>query len=401
MRIAMFTDTYYPARDGVITSMINTVKELREMGHEVFIFAPDDEKHRISDEQNDRYVYLLKAKEFRWYPQYRMAIFPTDLKRTLTSLNVDIIHSHGIAFMGFKSMVQGRKLGVPVVLTFHTMVTDGAKHYFPIMPHEIAESLANIYLKVFLQRVSAVVAPSSPILNEIKKLAPEMKKWAVIPSGIDPERFHEGVDGSSLRKRLGLENNTVFLYVGRMGAEKNLKLLIEAFPYILKERPDSVLIMVGDGPVKEKCMKEAEKSGLGDRIRFMGFVSDEEVPLFYSMADAFIFPSRFETQGLVALESMAVGTPVAGINYRAIPDFIEDGKSGYLFENDPESCASAALKAADAPESVIKAGIETAKKYSRRLCAERLLELYEELIDENRRKNGRKRTGKVNISSLQ
>ncbi len=383
MRIAMFTDTYYPTRDGVITSLTNTVKELSDMGHEVFIFAPEDAKHRIEDRYNGERVYLLKAKEFRWYPQYRMALFPTDLKRILQSLDVDIIHSHGIAFMGFKSMMQGRKLGVPVVLTFHTMVTEGLKYYFPIIPYELTEPLMNIYLKVFLQRSAAVITPSSPILKEIKELAPEIKKGAVIPSGIDPERFHTGIDGSKLRSRLGLEDKTVFIYVGRMGKEKNLKLLIEAFPLILKERPDSVLIMVGDGPSREKCMKYAEEKGIGDRVRFPGFVSDGELPAFYSMADAFVFPSKFETQGLVALESMAVGTPVAGIRFRAIPDFIEDGKNGYLFNDSAESCAEAALKAADAPQSVISAGIETAKRYSRRLCAEMLLDLYEEVIEEH------------------
>ena len=392
MRIAMFTDTYYPTRDGVITSMSNTVKELRHMGHEVFIFAPDDVKRRMADEYNDDHVYLLKAREFYWYPQYRMAIFPTDLKRILTSLDVDIIHSHGIAFMGFKSMMQGRKLGIPVVLTFHTMVTEGLKYYFPIIPYELVEPLMNIYLKVFLQRSSAVITPSSPILKEIKELAPDIKKGAVIPSGIDPERFHEGVDGSKVRRRLGLEDKTVFVYVGRMGKEKNLKLLIDAFPLILKERPDSVLVMVGDGPSRKKCMKYAEELGLDNKIRFPGFVSDGEIAAFYSMADAFVFPSKFETQGLVALESMAVGTPVAGINYRAIPDFIEDGKNGYLFDDSPESCAAAALKAADAPDNIIKAGIETAKHYSTRLCARRLLKLYEEVVEDykTKRRNGGK-----------
>ncbi len=386
MRIAMFTDTYYPTRDGVITSMTNTVKELRELGHEVFIFAPEDAKRRIADEYNDDHVYLLKAKEFPWYPQYRMAIFPTDLKRILASLDVDIIHSHGIAFMGFKSMMQGRKLGIPVVLTFHTMVTEGMKYYFPIIPYELVEPLSNLYLRVFLQRSSAVITPSSPILKEIKELAPNIKKGAIIPSGIDSERFHEGVDGSKVRMRLGLEDKTVFIYVGRMGKEKNLKLLIDAFPLILRERPDSVLVMVGEGPSRKEYMKYAENAGLGDKIRFPGFVSDGEIAAFYSMADAFVFPSKFETQGLVALESMAVGTPVAGINYRAIPDFIKDGKNGYLFDDSPESCAAAALRAADAPESIIKAGIETAKHYSTRLCAQRLLKLYEEVMEDYKKK---------------
>jgi len=392
MRIAMFTDTYYPTRDGVITSLINTVKELRDMGHEVFIFAPEDAKHKIEEKYNDEYVYLLKAREFHWYPQYRMAIFPTDLKRILSELDVDIIHSHGIAFMGFKSMMQGRKLGVPVVLTFHTMVTEGLKYYFPIIPYDLLEPLSNIYLRVFLQRASAVITPSSSILEEIKRLAPGIKKEAVIPSGIDPERFHRGVDGSKLRERLGVGENTVFIYVGRIGPEKNIRLLLDAFPLILKKRPDSVLFVVGTGPSRDRCMKYAEEKGLGDRARFPGFVSDGELPSFYSMADAFVFPSKFETQGLVALEAMAVGTPVAGINYRAIPDFIEDGKNGYLFEDTPESCAAAALKAAEAPKSMIEGGFRTAGLYSRRLCAERLLRLYEEVIEEygrSRRKGGK------------
>ena len=125
MKIAMFTDSYLPTRYGVVTSLLLTKRELERMGHTVYVMAPDP----ADPSQREEGVYYFRSIGFTQYSGYRIPVFPTDKCHILAELDVDVIHVHGLMFQAVRAMLAGRALRKPVVLTFHTMVTEAARFY--------------------------------------------------------------------------------------------------------------------------------------------------------------------------------------------------------------------------------------------------------------------------------
>ncbi|HVO77447.1 MAG TPA: glycosyltransferase, partial [Methanomassiliicoccales archaeon] len=305
----MFTDTYLPTRDGVVTSILTTKAELERLGHEVTVFAPAME-HPPAQEKD---VIYVRSLGFKRYPGYRVPIFPTNKCEMLEELGIEVIHSQGLLFMALRSMLAGRSLKLPVVTTFHTMVTDAAKYYnFTPFPDWMVDHLMWTYLRRLLQRSEAVIAPSAAIEKELWKYAPNMRRVEVIPTGVDSELFNPSVDGTPMRTRLGLDGKRVILVLGRIAWEKNMDLVLQGFALLSKKDPNAALLVVGEGPAKDHYVQAAKELGISDRTIFTGFVPDEELPKYYAACDAFTIASKFETQGLVVLEAMASGKPVAG-----------------------------------------------------------------------------------------
>lgn len=380
MRIAIFTDTYLPTVDGVVNSIRNTRSTLQAMGHEVLIIAPGD-KNDI-DGAGGRTLYC-RSTVLRRYPGYRLAIYPSRREQAfLRDCDADLIHSHGIAFMGLKGLWAARELDLPMALTFHTMIQDAVPHYTSLRAgSQMLERLLSIYLRSFLHRCGAVVAPTNAVLKELWKLAPRMRRGLVIPNGVDVNRFHTGLDGAPIRERYDLEDAEVILHVGRVAPEKDIAFLLETFPSLLRRRPNSRLMVVGEGPALERYRKETQRKGLANRIIFTGFVPDEELPLHYAACDVIATASRFETQGLAVLEGMACGKPVAAVNYRAFPEYIKDGVNGFLFApGSSEGCCDAIVKALKAGDELQEKARETAERFSVERCARGLLALYEEML---------------------
>ena len=377
MRIAMFTDTYLPARDGVVTSILLTRAQLERMGHEVFIFAP-----RSAPGHKEDGVYYFRSLNYKKYPGYNAAIFPTNKCEILRELDVDIIHTHGLLFMAVKSMFASRTLHIPNVLTFHTMLTDAAKFYSPIeVPDWMLTRPFWFYLRELLERADAVVAPTFAIKNELLSYAPSMHRVEVIPTGVDTLRFKPQNDGSGIRQRYGLNGEKVLLHVGRIAMEKNLDLLIEGFKRLTVDDPLVRLMLVGEGPAKKHYQKMVQVEGLEDKVMFTGFIPDEDLPQVYAASDAFTIASKFETQGLAALEAMATGKPVAGINFRAVAEMVLPGETGYLFEEDSVSCAKAMREALDHSNELRKGARAHAMDYSVEKSTARLVELYKATIE--------------------
>ncbi len=381
----MFTDTYLPTRDGVVTSILTTKAELEHLGHEVTVFAPAMEDPPAKEED----VIYVRSLGFRRYPGYRVPIFPTNKCEMLEELGIEVIHSQGLLLMALRSMLAGRSLKLPVVTTFHTMVTDAAKYYnFTPFPDWMVDHLMWTYLRRLLQRSEAVVAPSAAIEKELRKYAPKMRRVEVIPTGVDSVMFNPDNDGSSVRTKHGLQDKRVILMLGRIAWEKNMDLALQGFSLLSKKDPDATLLVVGDGPAKEHYMEVAKELGIGDRTVFTGFVPDEELPKYYAACDAFTIASKFETQGLVVLEAMASGKPVAGIDYRAVAEIVHDGEDGFLFKETPEDWVKAIQLALDADECVKRCARTRAEQFSITEAARRLVDVYEYSVHSKRKRVG-------------
>lgn len=378
MKIALFTDTYLPAVDGVVTSVLATRRQLLADGHEVVVFAPEDPKRRGTNEAGTVYV---RAKEFRTYPGYRLAMFPGREVDLVKDYEIDVIHSHGVGFVGVKGLWAAWQARIPIVQTFHTMIQDTLPFYSPFgLNLHLLERGLRLYLRIFLRKCQGVVVPSRAILDEILALSPEATIADVIPTGVDPERFRPDVSGQSIRNRWGLNGHDVILHVGRVAPEKNLGTLINAFRAVKEVNPDAKLLIVGSGPYLEKYYDMVRHLDLSGEVIFTGFVPDADLPRYYAAADAFAIASKFETQGLVVLEALASGRPVAGADYRAIPEFVRDGVNGALFApNDVQGCADAILRCLGARDSMGTAARESALPFSITRCTRRLEDLYTRL----------------------
>lgn len=378
MKIAVFTDTYLPTIDGVVNSIRNTKLGLEKAGHQVLVVAPLDGSNATPPPDT---VYS-RARELRRLPGYRISFLPTRWElKVLEEYGPDLVHAHGFAFMGLKGMWASRELFRPMVLTFHTMIMDAIPYYTPFKRRSrILTGLLSRYLRHFLHRSGAVVTPTQAVLDELRVLAPEMRRTEVIPNGVDLERFRVDLDGTEVRERHDLGDAELLLHVGRVAPEKDVAFLLQAFPGLQRRRPGIKLLFAGTGPELEGCKRFVKRHGLTEDILFAGFVSDEDLPAYYAAADVMTSASQFETQGMVALEAMACGKPVVAVNYRAFPEYIEDGRNGFLFPpGDVPGFHMSVLAALDRGDEVREQARETAERFSWDQCTEKLVALYEEM----------------------
>lgn len=373
MRIAMVTDSFYPTRDGVVTSLCITKKGLEDRGHEVFIVAPDPGKEDRMDG-----IHYFPAVSFKGYEGYYLPILPSNKIELLDSLNVDVIHIHGVAVMALKALIAARTLKKPVVLTFHTSVGDTMQYYSPIkMPKEMSDRLVWIYLRNLLKRPFAVIAPTAPVSDELRERGVRTKMTAVIPTGVDTSKFHPENDGTSVRAKYNLDGKKVLVHVGRISFEKNLDVVVDAVSLL----DDVMLMIVGKGPAEDAIRKQVKAGNMEDRVIFTGFVADDELPNYYVAADAAVSASRFETQGLSILEAMASGIPAVCVNERAFSSFIDDGVNGFIFNGGPKDCADAISKAFRSGDGIRGNARRTAERFSIGSAAEELEALYEKAAE--------------------
>jgi 1,2-diacylglycerol 3-alpha-glucosyltransferase len=380
MRIAMVTDSYYPTRDGVVTSITTIKNALESLGHEVFVIAPDPGK-----EFHQEGVRYFPAIEFKGYKGYYVPVFPSNKIDVMKDLDVDVIHIHGIAVMALKGMICARTLKMPAVITFHTMVGDTMRYYSPVpMPQALSEKLVWTYLKNILKRADAVIAPTESTALELKNKGVCSRDLRVIPTGIDVCRFVPGIDGSELKKKYTIGEKKVIVCVGRVSYEKEIDVLIKAMIDI----DDVVLMIVGRGPAQDDLKELVTKLGIGKKVIFTGFVPDSELVQYYGVADVSASASRFETQGLSILEAMSCGLPVVCTNARALADFVKNDENGYLFDGTSEDCSRVIRKALSADDSIRKNARKTAEQFSITLSVAKTVSLYEDVISAKKKRLG-------------
>jgi phosphatidylinositol alpha-1,6-mannosyltransferase len=171
-----------------------------------------------------------------------------------------------------------------------------------------------------------------------------------LPPGVDESAFHPGSGGPELRARLGLAGRPVVVCVSRLVPRKGQDTLITAWPQVLREVPDAVLLVVGGGPYAEKLARLAERTGVADAVRFTGAVPWAELPAHFGAGDVFAMPCRtrrggldVEGLGIVYLEASATGLPVVAGDSGGAPDAVLDGGTGYVVPGGDPGAAAARI----------------------------------------------------------
>lgn len=382
MRIAFFSDTYLPNRDGVVTSIVQLRQELEARGHEVFVFCPGSKKQKL--ENKDDNVFHFTSATFKPYPDYRLALFPFPTAvRRMKELKIDVIHSHGIATTGIAAIESSNKAKIPALATFHTLVPE-ATHYLTKNEsvQKMLEGVAWKYLNWYYRQFKRVVVPSEHIMARLQEHG--ISNTQVIPSGIDVARFSGDSTGEA-RKKYGIKKGApLILHVGRIVEEKRIDDLLEAVPSVLNMKPDAKFLICGRGPYEAMLRQKAKEKKLDDSVIFTGFVEDSELPGIYADADVFAFPSLFETQGLVVLEAMAAGAIPVVRKGTAPAEFIDEGKNGFHF-SDKFDFAEKIVKAVDGKQRMDGDVRGTAKKYDIKKTSKDITALYELLVANNRK----------------
>jgi glycosyltransferase involved in cell wall biosynthesis len=260
-------------------------------------------------------IYPTPAITFRPYPEFKIG-----LPYLMKAPKLDIVHTHGPFSLGNFGVKVARKQGIPKVTTFHTLLSEYV-NYISRFGQKMTKSIAWKYCRYHYKKYDKIITPSAAIKKELP--LKDKKKIEVIPTGIDTD-FYKPIKGA--RKKLKIDKKKVYLYLGRVGDEKSIDVLIKGANSFLDD--DSVFFIAGKGPALEKLQASTDD----ERIKFLGFLPDSKKPLYYSAADLFMTASTSETQGIVISEALACGTPVVGADAFAIPEMIDRGKDGFLFK---------------------------------------------------------------------
>ncbi|MCX8175013.1 MAG: glycosyltransferase [Candidatus Micrarchaeota archaeon] len=370
MEVALFTDSYLPLRDGVVSSILNLRKGLGRKGWKMHIFAPS-----LPHQKPERRVYRYPSVSFPPYPDYHAALLPARHPPEALRARVALVHSKAMVNMGLAALSYAKRKNLPAMASLETLIPDGVHYVLPIKElHRLGKAVGWAYLRWFYSKFDLVSAPS----RHAQALMAENGIEAVLlPSPVDTSRFKPTGRGGKIRKELGLEGKKIVLSVGRLVREKNYSLLLSAAKHMRDERV--VFLAVGRGPYLDAFKKEVQRAGLSGSFHFAGFVPDNILADYYNAADCFVFPSSFETQGLSALEALSCGKPVCALDDTPMSEFIIEGRNGYVF-SDAEECAEKLSACLENAGRMAACARRTALAYSIPRCTSLLLRCYRTLL---------------------
>lgn len=328
MRIALFTETFLPKVDGIVTRLRHTVEHLQRGGNQVLVVAPDGGITEYKGAQ----VYGVSGFPLPLYPELKMALPRPAIGDALEKFQPDIIHVVNPAVLGLAGLFYGKVLKIPLVASYHTHLPQYLQHYGLGMLEGVLWEL----LKVSHNQAQLNLCTSTAMVQELT--AHGIERVDLWQRGVDTELFHPDLACQQMRSHLsqGHPESPLLLYVGRLSAEKE----IERIKPVLEAIPDARLALVGDGPHRLAL----EKHFAGTSTHFVGYLIGRELGSAFACADAFVFPSRTETLGLVLLEAMAAGCPVVAASSGGITDIVASGVNGYLFNPADELGAIAATQ---------------------------------------------------------
>lgn len=393
MRIGLFTDTYPPYINGVSTSVFMLKKALEKEGHQVFLVTSNDDNHKYRFEENDKVIRIPGIKT--WIYGYRLTrLYPIRLLKVIKKWKLDVIHSHTEFGVGTFARIIAKQFNIPLVHTYHTMYEDYVHYitrgYFNHSSRKIVEYLTLFYCD---KTATELIVPTKKTYDLFKEKYQVDRNIHIVPTGIEVERFYkENVDLNkvkNMRKTYGFtDQDFVLIFVGRLAEEKNVVYLLDVLKAINKKFKNIKLLIVGDGPDKNKFIEYAKKIGLEKQTVFTGFVPWEDIPLFYHLANAFITASTSETQGLTVIEAMATEKTPICINDESFNKVIIDNLNGRLF-NDKKECEKAIEEVYNSSEKrrkLEKQARITAEENSSKTYALNALRVYRHAI---RNKKGR------------
>jgi glycosyltransferase involved in cell wall biosynthesis len=367
MRIALFTETFIPKVDGIVTTLCQTVKQLDSLGHEVLIFAPQGGVSQFGQS----HIIGIKSHAFPLYPELRLALPRASMRTAMTEFQPDIIHCAEPALLGIAGLYygggnNGGALHLPLVVSYHTDFPKYLRYYHL----GLIEPYVWPLLRLRHNRATINLCTSDAMVVQLREHG--IGRVALWPGGVDADLFRPDQRSAEMRARLtqGHPECPLLLFVGRLSPEKD----IESLKPILQAIPHARLALVGDGPHR----KALTHHFAGLPVAMPGFLLGEELAAAYASSDIFVMPSRTETLGLVVLEAMSSGLPVVAARAGGIPELIDHGVSGFLYDDQSQALTAIQelLRSLESMAAIGKAAREHASLHSWKSATIQLVQHY-------------------------
>jgi glycosyltransferase involved in cell wall biosynthesis len=385
MRIAFYSDNLYPELSGIADTIVTTGKELLKRGHQVVYagpyYSPRDwakanrpyPRSPQEDAIDGMPVVRLHSYPMRPSPtgQSRFVIPTGESLAFMRDFKPDLIHTQSPYGTGLEAARIARRLGVPLVGTNHTDVTD----FYPIG----TRTLMRRWDARYYNRCVLVAAPYGRLIERMREVG-FTKPAEVIPNPADLHEFTapSPSERADAKKALGAEG-LVLLYVGRLGVEKRVDVMLRAMPLLLREFPTLTFIATGHGAARAGLERLARQLGITSRVRFTGFVSRAALGHIYRAADLFGMTSTSDSQSLALMQAYASGLPAVCARARGLPDYTPSD-CGFLVEpNNPEEFAAASaglLRERELRERMGRAAVHFVSQFSPEVIAAKWEETY-------------------------
>ncbi|GGY05558.1 glycosyl transferase family 1 [Litchfieldella qijiaojingensis] len=378
----MISDVYFPRVNGVSTSIASFREALSRLGHTVTLICPTYPVGQVAEPG----VIRIPSRgvpgdpEDRWmHHRHVLALQPE-----LADEGFDLIHVHTPFVAHYAGVAMGRRLGIPVIATYHTLFEEYLHHYVRWLPSGMLRWAARRLSVRQCRQVDALVAPSRAMDATLRRYGVN-GHIEVISTGIGLDSFCAEPRHDFRQMHLLPTEVPLLLFVGRAAREKNIGFLIEMLPAVLERHPETLLLIAGEGPAQAELRQQARRHGVEASVHFMGYLGrDGQLQSAYRAADLFVFASRTETQGLVLLEAMALGTPVVSTAVMGTLDILIDGEGCLVANENTDDFATKVNRLIDDREHRTELSIRArthAAKWHEDLKAAELAALYRRTCD--------------------
>ncbi|MFC4114577.1 glycosyltransferase [Nonomuraea zeae] len=327
-RILISSDTYPPDVNGAAYFTHRLATGLAARGNEVHVVCQSDLGPASADVVDGVVVHRLRSAPLLVHPTMRVTV-PTRLDRLVAGIAPDVLHTQGHFVVGRAAISAARRAGVPIVATNHFMPDN--LFQFGHIPDRLRAKAGRLAWRDFgriFNRAQHITTPT-PLAARLLAEQGFAREVEAVSCGIDLTRFHPHAEPKAwARKMFDLPDRPTILFVGRLDEEKRLDEVVRALPMVLNET-DAQVAFVGKGNQRADLERLARRIGVGDRVFFLGFVADENMPQAYAAADVFAMPGVAELQSIATLEAMATGLPVVAADAMALPHLVSG--NGYLF----------------------------------------------------------------------
>jgi glycosyltransferase involved in cell wall biosynthesis len=339
------TDQFEPMVGGVPTVTGELARGLSERGHAVAVIAPSPGRHGTSGHGTSGHragpggplaVDYRGSLPWPWYEGQRLGLlWPAAAGQAIAAFAPDVLHLHSPLTLGLAARQAARRRAVPVIYTNHYLPLN----VWPALAHAPAGAGGRLaararqaafygFITGFANRCDHVTAPTATALRLLRAHGLRVPSQAV-SNGVDLDRFSPGARDEALRSRYALPaGRPLIVSVGRLSKEKRVDVLIAAISRLDEQGP--VLAVAGTGPDDGRLRSLARHHGVADRVRFLGFVPDDDLPGLYRLADVFAIASQAELQSLATLAAMASGLPVVAVDAGALAELVHAGENGFL-----------------------------------------------------------------------